>query len=74
MCAAGWACTAGVQPVAVGVQAVLDVVRVQFNGVFAADFSGQFPGLALQFEQLEIAVIRVMPQQGMGQLVQQAVF
>ena len=52
--AAGRAGAAAVQPVAVGVQAVLDVVGVNLVAVSCSQIAGRFPGGDFQLKQREV--------------------
>ena len=67
--AAGRAGGALVQPVAVGVEAVLDVLRVDLNLVLLGDGPGALPGVHLQPHQLEVAAVGAVAQIGVPDLV-----
>lgn len=54
---AGGAGAAGIQPVSVGVQAVLNVVFVDGDSKFTGKFSGSLPGFYLEHEQTKIVLI-----------------
>jgi hypothetical protein len=59
------------QPVAVGVQAVLDVVLAYFDAKLLRQPAGPLPGVDFQLQQLEITLIRRVAEQGVAGLVQQ---
>jgi hypothetical protein len=67
---APWTFTSPVQPVAVGIQAVLDMVLIDIDPILLTDFGGFVPGLAFQLQQFEVILIILMAKQGVGQLVQ----
>lgn len=69
-----WAAAAFMQPIAVGIKAVLDVVFTDFNLIFTTKFGRQMPGFGLQFQKFQIASVILMFQQGVGQLVQYTKF
>lgn len=63
---------APMQPIAVSVQAVLDVVGTYNNSVAAADFCRLGPSQALHFQKFKITAVAGVSQQAVGQLVQHA--
>lgn len=69
--AASWANAAPVEPVAIGVEAVLDIIFVNNHAVLLGNCAGMAPGGNLEMEKLDIGAVGVVPKQGMAGLVQQ---
>ncbi len=68
---AGRAGTALVQPIAVGIQAVLDVVVINMRVVAFGQASGGLPGSCLHHEQLKVRFVGGVSKDGVAQLVEQ---
>ncbi len=66
---AGRTLAAVVQPVPVGIKAILDVVFRNCDAVFEADLRRQMPSFALHFEQLEVTFVVGVAKLGMGQFM-----
>ena len=60
-----------VHPVAVGIEAVLDVIFVDTHFELMGYLFGLFPGCHFQFDQLEVSVVAIVLEQGMASLVQE---
>ena len=58
------------QPIPVGVDAVLQVVLVYFKSVVSSEGAGVFPGGDFQLHELNIMFVIGVPEQGMAKLVQ----
>lgn len=64
---------APVKPISISIKTVLNMLGAELDAILAADASGHLPGLAFHVNQLEVALVSVVPQQGVGQLVQNAI-
>lgn len=68
--AAGGAFGFLVEPVAVGVELVFDVIFVPVDIVLRGEGTGFFPGFTLHFEALDEFVEATMPREGVTELVE----
>ena len=66
------ACTALVEPVAVGIEAILDVFLAQPDAIRGSQPAGFVPGLYFFSQQVYVVRVRGMPLEGVGEFVQEA--